>query len=344
MASSKARQLEAVQAQQEFSVEQLQVYKRALQEAEARLENARRSAISTSLTGSLVNVNNLGYANALLEQATVDADEQRSRLADLRAQFAGRLRDNDLQLLAGGQVGPLAAQLTALQSQLGRAQLTEGTANGGASTRLQIARKSAELETALTDAAARALPGASTEARELAVRYRLVLSDLAARESWRAWLSSQVGVYQREVVMAPNRELDISRLQAEVDQQRALYNAFQQQSAAAQIAEAFQNAKVSGRFLVMEPATRPLSPGKPNRPLLVILAFVIGGIVGARNRAGGRAQRPVGQERGRGREDARPARAGRGAARAGTRAFARPLPRRLGGRRPERCPRRGTRG
>ena len=48
VASSKARQLEAVQAQQEFSVEQLQVYKRALQEAEMKLEGARRAVISSS--------------------------------------------------------------------------------------------------------------------------------------------------------------------------------------------------------------------------------------------------------------------------------------------------------
>jgi capsular exopolysaccharide synthesis family protein len=280
VASSKARQLEAVQAQQEFSVEQLQVYKRALQEAEGKLEGARRSAISSTMTGSTVNPNNLGFANTLLEQATVDADEQRGRLNDLRSQFPGKLRDNDPQSLGGPAVNSLAAQLTALQTQLGRAMLTEGAATGGASLRLQIARKSSELESALTDAAARALPGASPEARELAVRYRLVQLDIAAREAWRSWLASQVGGFQREQVMAPNREMDITRLQAEVDQQRALYNAFQQQSAAAQIAEAFQNAKVSGRFVIMEPATRPLSPGKPNRPLLVMLAFVIGAIVG----------------------------------------------------------------
>jgi hypothetical protein len=42
VSSSKARQLEAVQAQQEFSVEQLQIYKRALSEAESRLDAARR--------------------------------------------------------------------------------------------------------------------------------------------------------------------------------------------------------------------------------------------------------------------------------------------------------------
>src|SRR5439155_6082655 len=61
---------------------------------------------------------------------------------------------------------------------------------------------------------------------------------------------------------------------------RALYNSFLSQSAAASISEAFANAKVSGRFEVLEPATLPLSPGKPNRPILILLSLVIGGVIG----------------------------------------------------------------
>ncbi|HTR96527.1 MAG TPA: GNVR domain-containing protein, partial [Candidatus Acidoferrales bacterium] len=280
VASSKARQLEAVQAQQEFSVEQIQVYKRALEDAEARLETARQTAISSTFSGSLVNANNLNLANSLLEQAVTDVEDERQRITDLKSQFPGKLRDNDPELLTGPQISTLGAQLSSLQDQLGRAMLTEGSATGGANVRVLLARKSAELEAALSDAASRTLPSLPQDARDLAVRYRLAEADLSGREAWHTWLAGQVGAYEREVVLAPNRELDISRLQAEVDQQRALYNAFQQQSAAAQIAEAFQNAKVSGRFVVFEAATRPLTPGKPNRPLLVILAFVIGAIVG----------------------------------------------------------------
>jgi len=37
---------------------------------------------------------------------------------------------------------------------------------------------------------------------------------------------------------------------------------------------------VGGRFSVLEPATVPLAPAKPNRPLIVMLAFVLGGVVG----------------------------------------------------------------
>lgn len=280
VASSKARQLEAVQAQQEFSVEQLQVYKRALQEAEMKLEGARRAVISSSIGATTVNGANLSFALSLQEQASVDADDQRQRVADLRSQFPGRLKEGDTQALSSPDVNALVGQMASLQNQLGRAMLNEASLTGGSSARVALARKTSELEFALNEAAARALPNASPEARDLAVRYRLAQADLNARESWRAWISSQVDGYQRERVMAPNRELDISRLQAEVDQARSLYNAFQQQSAAAQIAEAFQNAKVSGRFVIMEPATRPASPGKPNRPLLVLMALVVGGVIG----------------------------------------------------------------
>jgi polysaccharide biosynthesis transport protein len=280
VASSKARQLEAVQQQQEFSSEQLQVYKRALEEAESRLEAARRSAISTTLTSSVVNQQNMGLASSLLEQAGTEADEQRQRVADLKAQFAGRARENDPASLASPEITGLSAQLSALQLQLGRAMLTEGSATGGASLRLSLARRTAELENAFSEAASRVLPGLPPEVRDQIVRYRVAQADLVARERWRDWLNGQVAAYQSEVVSAPNREMDITRLTAEVERARTLYTTFQQQSAAAQIAEAFQQAKMSGRFVVMEPATRPLSPGKPNRPLVVLLAFVIGAVVG----------------------------------------------------------------
>jgi len=280
VASSKARQLEAVQQQQEFSTEQLQVYKRALDEAESRLESARRSAISTGLTGSVVNALNAPLAQSLLEQAGTEADEQRERVGDLRRQFGARVRENDPQLLSSSDIAVISGQLTSLQLQLGRAMLTEGSSNGGAGLRLSLARRTAELEGALSAAADRSLPGLSADARDVVVRYRVAQADLVAREAWRSWLRGQVSAYQNEVVMAPNREMDITRLQAEVERARTLYSTFQQQSAAAQIAEAFQQAKMSGRFVIMEPASRPLSPGKPNRPLVVLLAFVIGAVVG----------------------------------------------------------------
>src|SRR5207244_12273470 len=73
---------------------------------------------------------------------------------------------------------------------------------------------------------------------------------------------------------------DLQRLNPGVESTRSFYNSFLEQSSAAQIAEAFENAKVSGRFVVLEPANLPRSPGKPNRPMLVLLSLVMGGVIG----------------------------------------------------------------
>jgi len=279
--ASKAAQLEAVRATQEFSIEQQQVYKRKLDESEQRLEAFRRETISNSMTGSSVNEGNMARARTLLDQTGLDLDEQRQRVAQLHDQFAGKVRENDPALLTSPQTNELTGQLVGLERQLATAMLlADPNSDNGAGARQGIARKVAELERQFTANAAMALPGASSEARDLMVRYRLAQADLQAKEARRNYLSGQVSAYQSRAVMSPDRDLDLQRLNQEVESNRSFYNSFLEQSSAAQIAEAFENAKVSGRFVVLEPANLPRSPGKPNRPMLVLLSLVMGGVIG----------------------------------------------------------------
>src|SRR5690349_3762822 len=143
--SSKARQLEALEAQQEFSTEQLQIYKRRLDEAQGRLEGARRAQIASTISGSAVTQNNYAFAQTLLEQANLDVEDQRQRVTELHGQFAGKLRDGDPALLGGSEVNGLVAEMTRLENGLGRAMLSEASLSGGAGVRMSLARKSGEL-------------------------------------------------------------------------------------------------------------------------------------------------------------------------------------------------------
>ncbi len=279
--SSKAAQIEALRATGAFAIEQQQVYKQKLDDAERRLEAARRSAITTTIQGSTVNAANLGQARSLLEQAELDVEQQRQRVTALRDQLVGRVHDGDADALSSPEVGSLATQLASLERQLAGALLgVTGAGDGGASVRTLLARKSVELEDALGRSAARAFPTMSSDARDLLVSYRLALADLAARDTRRGYLAGQVNGYERQVSMAPDVEMEVQRLQAEVDGARTLYNQFLQASVTNQINEAFENAKVSGRFMILEPAQLPESPGKPNRLMLILLALVAGGIIG----------------------------------------------------------------
>jgi len=278
--SSKAAQLEAVRATQEFSVEQQEIYRRRLQESEAKLESARRASAASTLSGGLVNGGNLLTARTLADQAESEMEEQRQRVTRLRAQFPPQVRDNDPSQLTSVAASRLAGQIAGLERQLANSALSATVGDGGAAARLDISRKVSELEAELSANAARALPSMSPDVRELLVRYRLAQADYEARKSRADFLRGEIAGYERRVVSAPDQDMTIARLQQQVDNDRALYNSFLTQSAASQITEAFQNAKVSGRFKVLEPANLPRHPGKPNRPVLILLSLVVGGLVG----------------------------------------------------------------
>ncbi len=280
---SKAAQLEATRGTQVFSVEQQEVYRRKLVESEARLEAASRAAQGSSLPQ--VDATNATRARGLLEQANLELEEQRQKVSGLRAQLQDRGLAGDLDLISSPRTTAMAAQLAQLDRQLSAVLLTEAArtepgADGGAGVRLLISRKYAELEDELDRNAATALPALPPDAHELLVRTRLAQADMGAKQAGHDEIERQVSSYQREQSLSPDRDLAVQRLRQEVEANRTLYNSFVQQAAASQISEAFQNARVGGRFSVLEPATLPLAPSKPNRPLIVILAFVLGGIVG----------------------------------------------------------------
>ena len=276
--TSKAAQLEAARATQLFSIEQQEVYRRKLADSETRLEAAARAALGSGVPQ--LDATNVARARGLFEQANLELEEQRQKLAGLKAQLQGRGLEPSLEMLSSPRAATLAAQLAELDRQLSAVLLAEPTGDGGAGVRVLISRKYAELEDELDRGAVAALPSLPADARDLLVRTRLAQADLTAKQTGHDEIGRQVSGYQREQSLSPDRDLALQRLRQEVESNRTLYNSFVQQATASQVNEAFQNARVGGRFSVLEPATRPLAPAKPNRPLIVLLAFVLGGVVG----------------------------------------------------------------
>ena len=281
---SKKQQLAAIQATQDFSIEQQLRVKQQLEESEGRLEAFRRNILNTNRINTSIGDANVPRARSLLEQAAIEADDARERVAELKARLGNRIRERDPQLLTSPQTVALEGQIRSLERQLANTDVNDnplqntGTA---ASVRLAVARKHTELEIEMGLNAGRALPSLPDDARQDLVAYRVALADLAGIESRREWLSGQVGSYERNLVLTPDREIEQQRLTQEVEANRTLYNSFLQQSTISQIAEAFENAKLSGRFIVLEPATRPAAPSKPNRPVLILLSLLVGMVIGA---------------------------------------------------------------
>jgi succinoglycan biosynthesis transport protein ExoP len=281
---SKTRQLQAIQATQEFSGEQQSQVKAQLDESERKLEAFQRNILSSSQITSAVGETNIAHARTLYEQAQIEMDDLSDRVSQLRSQLKGRIKERDPQSLTSPQTNALEGQMRSLERQVAVAEVNEtplsGGTNAGASVRLSIARKHSDLEAEMTANAARTLPTLPEDVRQDLVSYRAAQADLAAVESRRSWLQQQIHSYESNVVLGPDRDIERQRLTQDVERNRTLYNSFLQQSTASQIAEAFENAKVSGRFSVLEPATHPMAPAKPNRPVLILLSLIVGCVVG----------------------------------------------------------------
>ncbi len=275
---SKSAQLEAVRRTQEFSVEQEAIYKRKLDESEGKLEAYRRSMMGSSMAQDPIS---LPQARILLEEADLGIAEQRQRLSSLQRQYADVLKTYDPALLSSPETNLMAAQVKGLERQLASSMLLSTTGvDNGSNSRATSARKMSELEVQFTQNASTAFPQASPDARDALVRVRLAELDVQAREARRAYIAGQVGSSQQHTLMVPETESQLKVLQQDVDNARALYNSFLQTSASAQITEAFENARVSGRFSVLEPANLPVRPDKPNKIMLILLGVILGGAVG----------------------------------------------------------------
>jgi uncharacterized protein involved in exopolysaccharide biosynthesis len=242
------------------------------------LEAAARAAMGTG--GTQVDAGNVVRARGLLEQANLELEEQRQKLSGLQTQVQDRQLGDRLGVLSSPRSANLSAQLVELDRQYSAVLVAGSPDNDGSGVRVLIARKYGELEQELEQSATAALPDLPADARDLLVRTRLAQADLAAKQTGRDEIARQLSSYRREQALSPDRDLALQRLRQEVETNRTLYNSFVQQSASAQITEAFQNTRVGGRFSVLEPAMQPLAPSRPNRPLIILLAFVLGAVVG----------------------------------------------------------------
>ncbi|MDP2960948.1 MAG: GNVR domain-containing protein, partial [candidate division Zixibacteria bacterium] len=81
---------------------------------------------------------------------------------------------------------------------------------------------------------------------------------------------------KERIARTPYQEQTLRNLQQEVESYRGIYEMFVSQSQGSQISQQVQQAEAQNRFRVIEPASIPLSPVKPNRVKITLLGCLLG--------------------------------------------------------------------
>jgi len=93
-------------------------------------------------------------------------------------------------------------------------------------------------------------------------------------------LNSYIEQYRENRSRRPQLEREESKLIHEIETNQAIYDAFLESKTSAQINEAIQSTNLGVRISIIERAERPISPVKPDKMKVVLIAAMFGMVCG----------------------------------------------------------------
>jgi len=285
--ANKSAEIERVRALHDFSLEQLAVYKERLSEAENRLEAFRRGVAVDKLRVSEIDEANVKDVRRMRSEAADDLTRYTQDGEEARATLRARSPNSvaALQSVADARWTTAVKEITDLEDRLAREVPSAAAAGGrvGATdetTALLIARRIQELEPLATELVGETQWGIPAEARSDAANLLVSSARVAGAKARLNAFDGMLAAYDAQVTGTPREETTVKRLMDDIETNQELYNAFVQQLASSQIGEAYAATKAAGRLTVLEPASRPLKPIKPNRVAYAAVSTLLGFLLG----------------------------------------------------------------
>jgi uncharacterized protein involved in exopolysaccharide biosynthesis len=276
-----AEGIEVVDRTQEFSAEQLERYRKLLVKAEEALEAKQRQVQSRALNvGSPVTTENFATAKRLLDEADLEISSLEGRIARGLDRIPPTLRrEGNIESKIG------SARLNSLSGMLRQAEVNQlpviiqGSAAGGM-VASEVSQTRQELFAEIQEQVARAFP-TETQATQNDIRDivfdRRTLASVRAR---RSGLQQHVGGYSATVVQTPETDIQLRRLQDEVERYRGLVANIEERRITDDLRKYAQQASASARIKIVESPEVPTKPASPNRLRIMLLALCAGPLLG----------------------------------------------------------------
>ncbi len=278
------QRIKAFQEANEFSDEQLAVYKEQLENSELELTRLEKNLSERKLGKIPITERNIKFTETLERRFEIN-------VAD-REDIIERIRENLNSLFGAvpsGEAISTDAELLNLESSLIAHRETElllELGEGGrASVELAenqdiISEIHTNIQRRLATLVIKSYPNVNTDYRALIVEYFFQLSYLKGYRGKLDKLRYYIDVFRENLEIIPQLERRINQLRETVETNRSLYNTFLGAKTSAQISEAVQSTNLGATVEVVEQPIKPLYPVKPNKIKISFIALLFSGIVG----------------------------------------------------------------
>jgi len=278
------KQMQGLEIVNEFTDEQLAIYKKKLEDSEA--ENARiKSLLSQQqFSENPVIQENLRQAETLHQHSQTSLNSQRSVVEKTKEnirQIIGYLPDTYKIWINPGIREFVNNLANYRETELVLDLSTEPEASTRRSdNQLHIAQSQNDLQRYLTNLIPQAYPTIELTHRPLIVEALLQEAILKSMEDKYFKLNTFITGFRNNLKLIPQLEEELSRSQQEVEANRELYYSFLRAKASAQISEAISDVKLGNVTVIIENAKEPFGPVKPNKAKMMLIALVFGCLVG----------------------------------------------------------------
>jgi polysaccharide biosynthesis transport protein len=274
--------LEDLQQVSQFSEEQLAVYKERLDRSERDLERFLEQMAARGIEANPVTQTNISQAEKTRNDVDFtirNAESAQQRIRERLVSVLGGVPSGE-RIFADSEIRKLEANLAARREAELLVDLSApGTAPALSESNDTMANEQA-IQHRLDTLVAEKLPDVPFDFRPLVVEYFYQQIQINAYREKRTRLDAYRQAFRSQVAMAPQMETELARLRQEVEHNRTVYNTFRTTQTSTQISEAAQSTELGSTVTLVESASKPLEPVRPDKVKILVLAFLLGATIG----------------------------------------------------------------
>ncbi len=277
-----AHELAGLQGSLSFTEEQIALYRDKLYSAEDKLRSYRQAMIEINVTEDSTSLNsNLNSILSAIQGLEADLSSSEQERNDIRAILIGNKIDPatlQLPTSVAALKSDVMSSIPKLAELLGR--------NNWRDAKVVALNQEAKallirIEEETRNHVKSVYPTYSGSIQGYISRYLVLGVNIDFLSSKKTALERSVGHIKSRLSRDPDVEVTLQRLQSEVTRYRDLYNLFMQHSQYAAIDQSAKKLEAQSKYMIVQPASLPLSPISPDRKKMAMLGLVLGIALGA---------------------------------------------------------------
>jgi polysaccharide biosynthesis transport protein len=272
-------QVADIRAAGTLSEDQLPVYEAKLSRDEEKLKQFRAQMATRAAREGTSVATSVESARSVLNQAEMEIaelDEHRKTSKETMDSNYPNAVD-PVTLIRGAGISSAYSEVLK-EEQVGVPMLVQGVSTSSVMERVGQARE--KLLAAIGEAVGNTLRGSPEALQSLVSEQVYDNYVMRSLEKRRSLVSALMGQYSREAGRQPQDEVELTKLEQEVEADRTVLQSLRRQLTSSRISEAAQSTNLGVRIEIIEPATRPFAPAGPRKQRIVVLAFLLGPFLG----------------------------------------------------------------